>query len=105
MPNPKIISLIEDDDDGVTVLIGAPDQDSLSANSVQLWEAFCAYPNKNFPDPALPGPPELDEHGGLYCSFNVSYPIRVAQEVVEDWLSENTKSFHKDSTSATYSFN
>lgn len=104
MPIKKTIALIEDDIDGVTVLVGAPDQDSLSKNSIQLWETFCSFPNKNFPDPALPGPPELDENGELYCTFNVSYPIRVAQEVVEDWLTENAKSFQKSATSATYSY-
>jgi len=88
----------------VTVIVAAPDQETLMKHAVSLWEEFCAYPNKNFSTPAGPGAPELTEDGGLCCTFNVSYPKRVAKEVVEDWLTENSSSYTKDSHGDTYSY-
>ena len=90
------IFLIEDDVDGVTVIVAAPDQETLMTHAVGLWEEFCAYPNKNYSTPAGPGVTEFTEDGGLSCSFNVSYPKRVAQEVLEDWLNKKVTSFTKD---------
>jgi hypothetical protein len=98
----KTIGLIEDDD-GVTVVVAAPTWEIVERDAVSLREAFGAYRNKNYPDPSVLSAPEFDEEGGLACTFDVCYPIRVAREVVEDWLEENTQIHQKD-TDDTYSY-
>lgn len=100
----KLISLIEDDVDGVTVIVAAPTQEMLTKDSTSLWETFSAYRNKNYPEPSALGLAEFNDDGGLDCTFNVSYPINIAREIVEDWLSENSQISEKDSTEATYSY-
>ena len=98
----KQISLIEDDVDGVTVVVAAPNQELLTRDATSLWEAFCAYPNKNYTEPTSPSLAEFNDEGGLDCTFDVSYPISVAREIVEDWLSENSKISEKDAKDDSY---
>ena len=98
----KLICLIEGDVDGVTVVVAAPNQELLTKDATSLWEAFCAYPNKNYREPASPSLANCNDKGGLDCTIDVSYPIHVAREIVEDWLSENAKISEKDVRDDSY---
>jgi hypothetical protein len=98
----KSISLIEDDIDGTTVLLTAPTEELLRKAADSLWEAFCQYHNPGFSDPNPPGLAEFDSEGRLGCSFDVSYPVKIAAEVVEDWLAENSTIHEKDKTDLIY---
>lgn len=98
----KTIALIEDDVDTTTILVMAPDEKLLQKEVNALRETFAAYQNKGFNDPTMPGLAEFDEEGGLGCSFDVCYPIKIAAEVVEDWLSENSTVHEKNAAENTY---
>ena len=98
----KQISLIEDDVDGVTVVVAAPNEELLTKDATSLWEAFCAYPNKNYREPDAPSLAEFNDEGGVDCTINVSYPISVAREIVQDWLSENAQISEKDAKDESY---
>jgi hypothetical protein len=88
MMTKKIISLIEDDTDGVTVVMAAPNQEMLSKDSAGLWEAFRNHPNRSYPAPDELTGSESNDEGGMECSFSASHPIDIAKEIVEDWLAE-----------------
>ena len=98
------IILIEDDADGTTVILRAPNQELLRQDAGALWEDFSQYRNPGFSDPNPPGLAEFSEDGGLACSFDVSYPIKVAAEVVEDWLKENSTVQEKDETDYVFHY-
>lgn len=102
--NMKTISLIEDDVDGATVILEASSEEVLRADARALWTEFDQYPNKNFSGPTSISPSMFGEDGAVACQFNVSYPLSIAGEVIEDWLRENTKGFEKDPAGLTYSY-
>jgi|SRR6185436_20868043 hypothetical protein len=89
MMKKKIISLVEDDADGVTVVLAAPNQEMMSKDSTALWEAFCNHPNRSYPPPDEPsGRESNNDEGEMDCSFTASQPMDIAKEIVEDWLAE-----------------